>query len=95
MYCAGGRPFCEARANQFLAASNETADETRATDPQVQNYAQLNGARQLGRYPAFNSAGGPIATSTGHVMIAHLLAGFDTLGTYDKCFFGGYVHPVS
>jgi hypothetical protein len=81
--------------HQFLAASNEPADETRATDPQVQNYAQLHGARQLARYPAFNSAGGPIATSLGRVMVAHLLAGFDAVGTYNKCFFGGYVHRVS
>jgi hypothetical protein len=81
--------------HQFLAASNENADETRSTDPEVDDYSQLNGAHQLNRYPAFNSAAGPIATSTGHVMFAHVLGGFDALGFYDECFFGGYVRPVS
>jgi hypothetical protein len=81
--------------HMFVAASNETADETRATDPQVDNYAQLNGARRLNRYPAFNTGSGPIATSTGHLLFASFLAGFDTFGEYDKCVFAGVIHTVS
>jgi hypothetical protein len=81
--------------HMFVAASNENTDETRATDPQVDNYSQLNGARQLNRYPGFNSGGGPIATSTGHLLFATFVAGFDVLGEYDKCVFAGVIHVVS
>jgi hypothetical protein len=81
--------------HMFIAASNETADETRATDPQVQDQSNVGNARKLGRYPAFNASGGLISTSNGQVMVAHMLAGFDALGVYDSCFFAGYIHPVA
>jgi hypothetical protein len=81
--------------HMFVAASNENADEIRATDPQVDDYTHLNGARQLNRFPGFNSGGGPIATSTGHLLFATFVAGFDTLGVYDKCVFEGVVHVIS
>jgi hypothetical protein len=90
-----GDPVAGEGQHMFIAASNETADETRATDPQVQNQSNVGNARQLNRYPAFNTSGGLIATSDGQVMVAHMLAGFDALGVYDSCFFAGYIHPVA
>ncbi len=81
--------------HMFVAASNENVDENRATDPQVDNYSQLNGATKLNRYPGFNSGAGPIATSTGHLLFANFIAGFDTFGEHDKCVFAGVIHNVS
>jgi hypothetical protein len=92
---ATGDPVAGEGDHMFVAASNETANETRATDPQVQDQSNVGNARKLNRYPAFNTSGGLIATSNGQVMVAHMLAGFDALGVYDSCFFAGYIHPVA
>jgi hypothetical protein len=81
--------------HMFVGASNERANETRATDPQVQDQSNVGSARQLNRYPAFNTGSGPIATNTGHVLFATFLAGFDTFGIYDQCVFSGVVHSLS
>jgi hypothetical protein len=81
--------------HMFVGASNERVNETRATDPQVQDQSNVGSARQLNRYPAFNTGSGPIATSTGHVLFATFLAGFDTFGIYDQCVFSGVIHSLS
>ena len=78
----------------FAQASNEEADEVRATDPQANKY-NTPGVRKLHRYPGFNFGEGPIATSNGHLLMASMLAGFDTLGVYDRCVFAGTVEIVS
>jgi hypothetical protein len=97
----GGDPVAGVGDHLFVASSNEETDETRGTDPQVQNYAQLHGATKLNRYPGFNaSLGGPtnngiITTSDGHMVIAEMLAGFDTLGVHNGCVFSGVVEPLS
>jgi hypothetical protein len=100
-HVAGSDPVAGVGDHLFVAASNEETDETRGTDPQVDNYALLNGATMLNRYPAFNSSlGGPtssgiITTSDGHIVIAELLAGFDTLGVHNACVFSGVVEPLA
>jgi hypothetical protein len=81
--------------HMFVAASNENVDETRATDPQVDDYTHLGGARQLNRYPGFNSGSGPIATSTGHLLFANFIAGFDVFGVHNQCVFAGVIHVIS
>ncbi|HEV3228775.1 MAG TPA: hypothetical protein VGY97_04815 [Solirubrobacteraceae bacterium] len=78
----------------FLAASNENADETRATDPAADNPANPN-VRKLTEYPAFQFAGGLIGTSTGHAVLADMVGGMDVLGAYGECVFGGVVRTLS
>jgi len=78
----------------FLAVSNETVDENRATDPEADNQADPT-VRKLNRYPAVGSGNGIIATSDGHFATASFIAGFDVLGAYDSCVFAGVVHPFS
>ena len=89
-----GDPVAGEGDHMFAAASNENADEIRATDPAADNYSNP-AVRKLNRYPGFNYGSGPIATSTGHEMIANMLAGFDTLGFYDQCVFSGTVKVIS
>jgi hypothetical protein len=102
---ATGDPVAGEGSHLFVAASNERTDETRATDPQVDNYANsapggAGGlARQLKRYPGFNTSAqndgsGIVTTSDGHMVVATLLAGFDTFGVYDACVFAGDVQPL-
>ena len=69
-------------------------NEGAATDPQANKY-NTPGVRKLHRYPGFNFGEGPIATSNGHLLMASMLAGFDTLGVYDRCVFAGTVEIVS
>jgi hypothetical protein len=100
-----GDPVAGEGSHLFVAASNENTNQTRGTDPQVDNYANSSAggtgglARQLHRYPGFNTStqndgSGIIATSDGHMAVATLLAGFDTLGVYDACVFAGDVQPL-
>jgi hypothetical protein len=78
----------------FLAASNETVDETRATDPQSNNQSDPS-VRKLNRYPAFEYSGGWVGTSDGHLMQLEMVGGFDALGIYDQCVFSGIARSVS
>jgi hypothetical protein len=89
-----GDPVAGEGDHMFAAASNENSDEIRATDPETDNYANPN-VRRLLRYPGFNYGSGPIATSNGHLMIASMLTGFDSLGVYNECFFAGSVQVIS
>jgi hypothetical protein len=96
----GDDPVAGEGDHLFVAASNEETDETRGTDPEVDDYSQLNGAMMLNRYPGFASSSsangtGVITTSTGHFLIAEMLAGFDTLGVHNACVFSGVVEPIS
>jgi hypothetical protein len=80
--------------HMFVAASNENADERRATDPQTDN-PFTPGSRFLGEYPAFQFADGIIGTSEGHMVKAELMGGFDILGVYGECVFAGVVSPLT
>ncbi|HEV3228776.1 MAG TPA: hypothetical protein VGY97_04820 [Solirubrobacteraceae bacterium] len=78
----------------FVAASNETVDENRATDPAADNPSNPS-VRKLTEYPAFNFATGIIATSDGHMVKADLMGGFDVLGVYGECVFAGVVSQLT
>jgi len=78
----------------FLAASNETVDEVRATDPQADNYNDPS-VRRLNRYPAFMYSSGWAGTSDGHLAQLDMVGGFDVLGVYDACVFSGVVRLIS
>ena len=78
----------------FLAASNETVDEVRATDPQSDNQSSSS-VRHLHRYPAFMYSSGWAGTSDGHLAQLDMVGGFDVLGIYDQCVFSGVVKVIS
>jgi hypothetical protein len=78
----------------FLAATNENIDQVRATDPEADN-PNDPGVRKLSEYPAFNFGDGFIGTSDGHAVLADMVGGFDVLGVYGECVFGGVVRTLS
>jgi hypothetical protein len=78
----------------FIAASNENVNEDRATDPATDN-PFTPGSRLLGEYPGFQYSVGPITTSQGHIVLARVFAGFDVLGAYGECVFGGVVRSLT
>jgi hypothetical protein len=82
----------------FLAASNEHPDEDRATDPASNSPGQdIFGGRVIGlsEYPGFHYASGPITTSEGHILLARVFAGFDVLGVYGECVYGGVIRSIA
>jgi hypothetical protein len=78
----------------FLAASNETVDENRATDPAADNQGSSS-VRRLNRYPAFDYSSGWAGTSDGHLIQLEMIGGFDVLGIYDQCVFSGVVRGLA
>ena len=82
--------------HMFVAASNETVNEIRGTDPETNpGHESDAGIHQLPEYPFLQYSGGFIGTSEGHMVIAHMLAGMDVLGVYGECVFAGQIEPIS